>query len=125
MEGVRRRKLRWKPLVKKVNSLPRSLLKRIFKVKTRQKATGLVKITLNFAYNINRGALIKATAKVKQRRVETTTMVKHQKELPEFTNNLQRKTIIYFSQTDTANPVLVPFIYYLHSFTRSLLLQGK
>ena len=35
--GVRRRKLRWKPSVKKVNSLPRtkkSLLKRIFKVKT-------------------------------------------------------------------------------------------
>ena len=56
----------------------RSLLKRIFKVKTRQKATGLVKITLNFAYNINREALFKATAIVKQRRVETTAKVKHQ-----------------------------------------------
>ena len=66
----------------------RSLLKRIFKVKTRQKATGLVKITLNFAYNIAGGALFKATAKVKQHRVETTAMVKHQKELPEFTDNL-------------------------------------
>ena len=57
----------------------RSLLKRIFKVKTRQKATGLVKITLNLAYNIDGRALFKATAKVKQRRVETTAMVKHQK----------------------------------------------
>ena len=56
----------------------RSLLKRIFKVETRQKATGLVKITLNFAYNINREALFKATAIVKQRRVETTAKVKHQ-----------------------------------------------
>ena len=69
--------------MKKVNSLPRtkkdkrSLSKRIFKVKTRQKATGLVKITL-----------FKVTAKVKQCRVETTAMLKHQKELPEFTDNL-------------------------------------
>ena len=63
-------------------------LERIFKVKTRQKATGLVKITLHFACSINGGALFKATAKVKQRRVETTAKVKHQKELPEFTDNL-------------------------------------
>ena len=66
----------------------RSLLKRIFKVKTRQNAPGLIKITLNFAYNIAGGALFKATTKVKQHRVETTAMVKHQKELPEFTDNL-------------------------------------
>ena len=63
-------------------------LERIFKVKTRQKATGLVKITLYFACSINGRALFKATTKVKQRRVETTAKVKHQKELPEFTDNL-------------------------------------
>ena len=63
-------------------------LERIFKFKTRQKATGLVKIALNFAYNIDGRALFKATAKVKQRRVETTAMVKYQKELQEFTDNL-------------------------------------
>ena len=41
----------------------RSLLKRIFKVKTRQKATGLVKITLNLAYNIDGRALFKPQPK--------------------------------------------------------------